>query len=51
MRIIKPKAMINKQRIIDKINENQESDVKKYEWEDISDSLKSFWNDYFNNNK
>lgn len=40
--------MINKQKIIDKMNENQEHDVVTYTWENISDSLKIFWNDYFN---
>ena len=36
-----------KKRIIDKINEGQEPDVKLYRWETISDSLKFFWSDYF----
>lgn len=43
--------MGNKRKIIDKINEGREADVKKYKWSEIPDSLKSFWNDYFNNNK
>lgn len=30
-------------RIIDKVNEGQESDVKPYTWEAIPTSLKQFW--------
>tara|TARA_R110000782_G_scaffold52110_1_gene111919 strand:- start:156 stop:290 length:135 start_codon:yes stop_codon:yes gene_type:complete len=39
----------NKNRIIKKMNEGQESDVTPYVWKSIPDSLKYFWNEYFNN--
>lgn len=38
-----------KQRIINKMNEGQEPDVKKYNWNTISDKMKLFWFDYFEN--
>lgn len=41
--------MQNKIRIIDKVNEGQESDVIPFTWDTISDTLKSFWDEYFNN--
>jgi hypothetical protein len=37
--------------IIDKVNENQEIDVKPYVWENIPNSLKRFWANYFQNHK
>jgi hypothetical protein len=36
-----------KQKIIDKLNEGQESDVTKYTWEPIPESLKLFWINYY----
>jgi len=41
--------MKNKRKIIRKMNENKESDVKKYRWNTIPEGLKEFWNNYFNN--
>lgn len=38
-------------QIIDKINESQEIDVKKYTWQTIPYSLKRFWVDYYQNSK
>lgn len=39
-----------KQRIINKMNEGQEPDVKKYTWITITDKMKAFWTDYFEKN-
>ena len=36
-----------KQKIIDKLNQGQESDVPLYTWETIPQSLKSFWLNYY----
>jgi len=36
-----------KQKIIDKLNEGQESDVPKYTWNTIPESLKRFWINYY----
>lgn len=38
-----------KNKIIDKIKENQEQDVKKYTWDTIPESLKIFWSKQLNN--
>jgi|688.fasta_scaffold37842_5 hypothetical protein len=40
-----------KQKIIDKVNERQESDVEKYTWETISYSLRLFWTNWFREQK
>jgi len=37
------------QKIIDKVNEKQESDVKAYTWETIPLSLRRFWASYLAN--
>jgi len=37
------------QKIIDKVNENQESDVIPYTWETIPLSLRRFWASYLAN--
>ena len=39
------------QQIIDKVNENQESDVVPYTWETIPLSLRRFWLQYLANQK
>ncbi len=39
--------LVIKQKIIDKINENQEEDVKPFTWLTISYKLKKFWINYF----
>lgn len=36
-----------KQKTIDKINQNQEADVKRYAWETIPYSLRLFWANWF----
>ena len=36
-----------KQKIIDKINQGQESDVPLYTWNTIPQSLKMFWINYY----
>ena len=36
-----------KQKIINKMNEGQESDVPLYTWNTIPNSLKIFWHKYF----
>jgi hypothetical protein len=36
-----------KNKIINKMNEGQEPDTVLYNWDNISDSLKNFWYDYF----
>jgi len=38
------------QKIIDKVNENQEPDVELYTWETIPLSLRKFWVNYFRYN-
>jgi len=35
------------QRIVDKVNENQESDVRTYLWRTIPSSIRLFWIEYF----
>jgi hypothetical protein len=37
------------QKIIDKVNENQEVDVIPFTWETIPHTLKRFWVNYFQN--
>jgi len=37
-----------KKLIIDKMNEGQEPDVKKYNWDTIPSSLKVFWENKLN---
>jgi hypothetical protein len=37
------------QKIIDKVNENQEADVVPYTWETIPLSLRRFWLQYLAN--
>jgi len=37
------------QRILDKINQDQEEDVEPYTLETIPESLFAFWEEYFTN--
>ena len=43
--------MTLQEKIVNKINEGQEKDVKAYTFKDISPSLWSFWTEYFLINK
>jgi hypothetical protein len=38
------------QKIVDKVNENQELDAQLYTWATIPKTLRLFWIDYFNLN-
>jgi len=38
-----------KEKIIDKLNKGQETDVPLYTWKTIPKSLKSFWQKYYSN--
>ena len=40
-----------KQKIVDKVNQGQEKDVKPYTWGTLSPSTREFWIDYFKKNK
>ena len=45
------KVLNKDQRILDKINEGQEKDVKPYTWDTLPPALNEFWSKYFNKQK
>lgn len=52
LQLIKFKTMYKiQQKIIDKVNENQEPDVELYAWETIPLSLRRFWLKYLANQR